>query len=62
MLCLILGIALGTLAIVPLVVKCAVVGAAGVVLGWALSSYKLQVRRADALYRQMSPKIREQQE
>lgn len=50
---LLIGIALGVLPIIPLFVKCAVGGAAGVVFGWVLSSYRLQVRRTDALYRDM---------
>jgi hypothetical protein len=58
MLCLIVGIALGILSIVPLIAKCAVGGAAGVVLGWAMSSYRIQARRADAAYRAAAPRIK----
>lgn len=61
MLCLIVGVVLGALAVVPLIAKSAVCAVAGLVLGWALSSYKLQVRRTNAVYREMTPKIKEQE-
>lgn len=55
MLCLILGVVIGFVPVLPLIAKSAVVGVAGLVFGWVFSASRIQDKRTNALYRRVQP-------
>lgn len=65
MLCLALGVIIGTSSVLPPIAKYVLVGVAGFVFSWVLSASRIQDRRTDALYKRVQPdkiKITKEQE